>query len=213
MNPRVNFDRIARPYRILEYLTLGRSLERTRLHLLSQLGTQKNALVFGDGDGRFLARLLETYPELHATAIDSSAEMLKLLQQRCAPYADRLQIFHADAMSFSPVSGAAYDLVVTHFFLDCFEAAQIDDLIARLVPTLEPGTLWLLSDFRVPQGVLQLPTRMMIRSLYLIFRILTGLRTTRLPRHDVALSKAGFERIDQQTFLAGILTTELWRRA
>lgn len=212
MNPRVNFDRVAGPYRLLEYLTLGRSLERTRLHFLPRLSSARNALVLGDGDGRFLARLLGTYPELHAIAVDSSAEMLKLLQQRCAPYADRLQTFHGDAMRFTPASGTSCDLVVAHFFLDCFEETQIDELIANLAPALEPMALWLFSDFRVPQGVLHLPARMMIRSLYFAFRILTGLRTTRLPRHDAALSKAGFERIDRQTFLAGILTTELWQR-
>jgi ubiquinone/menaquinone biosynthesis C-methylase UbiE len=179
---------------------------------LPRLNSARNALVLGDGDGRFVARLLAMYPELHATAVDSSAEMQKLLQQRCAPYADRLQTFHGDAMRFTPASGTSYDLVVTHFFLDCFEEAQIDELIAELDPALEPTALWLFSDFRLPRGVLRLPARMMIRSLYLAFRILTGLRTTRLPRHDVALSKAGFERIDQQTFLAGILTTELWQR-
>ena len=212
MNPRVNFDRVARSYRTLEYLVLGRSLERTRLHFLPRLNSARSALVLGDGDGRFVARLFAMYPELHATTVDSSAEMLKLLQQRCAPYVDRLQTFHGDAMRFTPASGTSYDLVVTHFFLDCFEETQIDELIARLDPALEPKALWLFSDFRLPRGVLRLPARMMIRGLYLAFRILTGLRTTRLPRHDAPLSKAGFERIDQQTFLAGILTTELWQR-
>jgi len=212
MNPRVNFDRVARPYRTLEYLVLGRSLERTRLHFLPWLHSARNALVLGDGDGRFVACLLAMYPGLHATAVDSSAEMLKLLQQRCAPYSDRLQTFHGDAMQFTPASGLSYDLVITHFFLDCFDESQIDELIAKLEPALEPTVLWLFSDFRVPRGTLELPARIMIRGLYLAFRILTELRTTRLPRHDAVLSKAGFKRIDQQTFLAGILTTELWRR-
>jgi ubiquinone/menaquinone biosynthesis C-methylase UbiE len=212
MNPGVNFDRVARSYRTLEYLVLGRSLERTRLHFLPRLNSARNALILGDGDGRFVARLLAMNPGLHATAVDSSAEMLKLLQQRCAPYVDRLKIFHGDVMRLSPASETSYDLVVTHFFLDCFEETQIDELISRLAPALEPTALWLFSDFRLPRGILRLPTRMMIRGLYLAFRILTGLRTTRLPRHDTPLAKAGFERIDQQTFLAGILTTELWQR-
>jgi hypothetical protein len=53
-----NFDRIARPYRWLEYLTLGRSLERAREVFLPLLKDRRQALILGDGDGRFTARLL-----------------------------------------------------------------------------------------------------------------------------------------------------------
>ena len=212
MNPQANFDRIARPYQALEYLTLGRSLERTRLHFLPRLGAAKNALILGDGDGRFLAHLLASYPELKATAVDSSVEMLALLRRRCAPYADRLQTCHCDAMRFVPDPEARYDLVVTHFFLDCFEQSQIDLLLSGLLPSLRPAAQWLFSDFGVPTGLLHAPASMMIRSLYLAFRILTGLRTTQLPQHAATLSKAGLERIDRQTFLGGILTTEIWER-
>src|SRR5437660_724241 len=100
MNPiPPNFSFIARPYRFLEHLALGRALERTRLHFLSAVSHQAQALVLGDGDGRFLARLL------------------------------------------------------------------------------------------------------------------TRLRTTRLPDHTAAFTKAGLTRIDQHHRLGGLLTTELWQLA
>ena len=36
--------------------------------------------------------------------------------------ADRARFHHADARSWQPPDGAAYDLIATHFFLDCFTA-------------------------------------------------------------------------------------------
>lgn len=212
MNARIGFDRIARPYRTLEYLTLGQTLERARMHFLTRLSSARNALVLGDGDGRFLARLLAVNPGLRATAIDSSAEMLRLLSERCSPYADRLETLHCDVMQFSPDRGVDYDLVVTHFFLDCFEESQLEALMSRLIPFLAPEAVWLVSDFRIPSGALRLPAKVLIRGLYFAFRILTGLRTTRLPQHDVILSIAGFERIDRKFFLGGVLMTEIWQR-
>ncbi|MCU1248095.1 MAG: methyltransferase type 12 [Edaphobacter sp.] len=59
-----SFDRIARPYHWLEYLTLGKALERCRNHHLPQLLDRRHALVLGDGDGRFLAQLLKQNPNL-----------------------------------------------------------------------------------------------------------------------------------------------------
>ena len=77
-----NFDPIARPYRWLEYLTFGPYLERCRYHFLNQLGQHCRALILGDGDGRFTARLLAANPEISVDAVDSSATMLHLLTKR-----------------------------------------------------------------------------------------------------------------------------------
>ena len=104
-----------------------------------------------------------------------------------------------------------YDLVVTHFFLDCLTQPELNTLITRVAPTLTPGALWLISDFRIPAGPMRLPAKLLIRSLYLAFRLLTGLRTTRLPDHATPLTQAGLTRISHQHRLAGLLTTELWQ--
>ena len=80
--PTPNFNRIARPYRWLEYLTLGPALTRCRTHFLPQLAACRTALVLGDGDGRFLAGLLAANPDLRADAVDTSATMLQLLTRR-----------------------------------------------------------------------------------------------------------------------------------
>jgi SAM-dependent methyltransferase len=205
-----NFDRIARPYKFLEYLTLGPALQRCRTHYLPTLLDQKNALILGDGDGRFLAQLLAANPTLHADAVDTSRTMLDLLESRCAPYATRVQTHQTSALAFRPTQ--TYDLVVAHFFFDCLSQPGLEALIHRLTPHLEPGALWLLSDFRIPPSALRLPARLLVRALYLAFRLLTGLRTTQLPDHTTPLAAAGLHSIAHHRSLAGLLTTELWRR-
>ena len=208
-----NFNRIARPYRWLEYLTLGTALENCRTHYLPQLLDRRRALVLGDGDGRFLAQLLASNPYLHADAIDTSATMLQVLRQRCGAAtpnaATRLRTHNANALTI-PLEDS-YDLVVTHFFLDCLTQPDLDALITRINPTLTPGALWLISDFRIPNGLMRLPARVFVRSLYLAFRLLTGLRTTHLPDYATPLTQAGLNRVAHQHRLAGLLTTELWQ--
>jgi SAM-dependent methyltransferase len=212
-----NFDRLARPYRWLEYLTLGRSLERIRLHHLPNLLQQKNALVLGDGDGRFLAHLLAQNLHLHAEAVDISAAMLQQLRRNCEAASpntqSRLRTHQADARTFPPSDTPphSYDLVVTHFFLDCLTQPELDSLVARIVPTLTPNALWLISDFRIPSGPMRLPAKLIVRTLYLAFRILTSLRPTHLPNHISPLTRTGLTRISRHHQLFGLLTTELWQ--
>jgi len=99
-----NFDRVARPFRWMEYLTFGSALWRCRTHFLSELKSCRNALILGDGDGRFTAALLAANPQLNVDAVDSSAAMLRLLTQRArtaAPDAStRLRTHHADALAY-----------------------------------------------------------------------------------------------------------------
>lgn len=211
-----DFDRIARAYRWLEYLTLGRTLERCRFQLLPQLLDCRDALVFGDGDGRFLARLLAERTTLCADAVDTSATMLELLRARCAAsspeYESRLRTHHSDALDFIGIASPAvrYDLVVTHFFLDCLSQAAVEALVVGVASRLAPGAVWVVSEFRIPGGWMRTPARLVVEGLYLAFRMLTGLRTRQLPDHAGALGRAGFVCIERREFLRGLILSELW---
>ena len=188
------------------------------MHFLPQLTDRTHALVLGDGDGRFLAALLQQNPTLTSDAVDTSAPMLKLLRLRCeriAPNASsRLKVHQADALNYlSAAPPRTYDLVVTHFFLDCLTQNEVDALATNVSARVIPEAVWLISDFRVPPGVMRLPAQLIVRSLYLAFRMTTGLRTRQLPDHSLAVTQAGFTCIAQSLSLFGILTTELWTRA
>ena len=212
-----NFDRIATIYRWAEYLSLGPLLQRTRTRLLDQLNSPRHALVLGDGDGRFLEQLLLRYPQCTAVAVDISAAMLDKLRRRClrsVPVpnaATRLTTLQRSALELHPASNT--DLVVTHFLLDCFSQPDVEALTTRITSQLAPGALWLLSDFALPDNQLLRPfARLYIASLYVAFRLLTGLRVRQLPDPQSALQRAGMRRITRSTLLGGLLYTELWQR-
>jgi len=207
-----NFDRVARVYRWAEYLSLGPLLERTREHFLPQLNDRQRALVLGDGDGRFLARLLRQNSSLHAIAVDTSDAMLRLLRSRCSFAGEHLQTRQETALTVDPPRDT--DLIVTHFLLDCLTQAEVDALAQRLGDAVQPGTLWVVSDFAVPRKPILRPlATVYVRMLYLAFGLLTGLRVRRLPDSQRALAAAGFERLARHERLGGVLYTELWRRS
>jgi hypothetical protein len=139
--------------------------------------------------------------------------MLELLSKRCARFADRLEIHQVDALEFDGTDYEPYDLVVTHFFLDCLPQAEVELLAKRVYALLSPGALWVISDFRIAQGILRVPTLFFVRALYFAFRVITGLRTTHLPHHASALASGGFTRLRSQLLMGGLLTAELWQKS
>ncbi|AXC14359.1 biosynthesis of ubiquinone [Acidisarcina polymorpha] len=210
-----NFDPVARAYRPLEFLTFGPYLERCRFHFLSKLGHSRRALILGDGDGRFTARLLASNAKVEVDAIDSSSIMLELLAARAArlgPSAEeRLRPLQADARKLD-FEGTGYDLVVANFFLDCFNVDEIAGLVAKIVPRLAPEAIWLVSEFALPaEGLMKWPSRLIVASLYRAFGLLTGLKVRTLPNYAALLDQAGLSRIAGKRYLKGLLVSELWK--
>lgn len=209
------FDRVARIYRPMEYLSFGPMLERCRFALIPRLAECRRALIFGDGDGRVVARMLAAFPEMKAQAVDASPAMLRLLTQRVerGGARERLRVSCVDARVFSP--DERYDLVVTHFFLDCLTEEETRELIGSVRGSLVSGARWVVSEFEVGGGgpVRRGAFRLIVTGLYAAFRLLTGLRTRRIPPWRELLAGAGFVAVERRTYLGGLLVSELWQLA
>jgi SAM-dependent methyltransferase len=173
----------------------------------------RNALVIGDGDGRFTARLLGANSAIRIDAIDASPAMLRALIRRAGANASRVRTEVRDASNWQPSNPAPYDLVVTHFFLDCLAPAKIDSLAQKIHVASAPNLLWVISEFAIPQSWFgRVVAQPLIAALYHAFGLLTGLEVRKLPDHAAALTSAGFRCIARRTRFCGLLTSELWTR-
>jgi hypothetical protein len=210
MNRPPHFGRLTGVYRWMEMAAFGRALWRCRCRFLDELHDCRTAIVLGDGDGRFTRRLLEGNPKLHVEAIDASNAMLQSLLLNAGVHRHRVGVHHADARRWQP-GDEPFDLIVTHFFLDCLTTEEVAALAERLRPHTSGQTRWVVSEFAVPEGWFgRLVAYPLVTGLYLAFGLLTGLRIRRLPLHHDALSKAGFVLDQERPSLGGLLVSELW---
>ena len=211
MNALPDFDPLARAYRWMEYLTFGPALWRCRCAFLGEMGGAEHALLIGDGDGRFAARLLEVNRRVHIDAVDLSQAMLQSLEARAGTGLNRVSAYRADARTWQPPR-ADYDMIVTHFCLDCFTTREVAVLARRLRSEVKPAACWIVSEFAVPErGWVRLVARPLIRGLYFAFRILTGLGIDRLPDYRAALAAAGFRLEAERRSLRGLLVSQIWK--
>lgn len=213
----MNCDCIAPYYEILERLTFGRLLERSRFAFLAEAAAAERAILCGDGDGRFLAALLRNNARVLVDFVDLSAGMIALAQRRVASmgqtYLQRVKFFASDVRDFEPTR-TSYDLIATHFFLDCFSEAEIAGIVARLAAWSAPKAQWIVSDFREAQTALgRIWTRALIRGLYAAFRWTTNLRVTRLPNYAAALARRDLCLRKHELRFGGLLCSSLWEQS
>lgn len=210
----MNCDWLAPYYESLEHLSFGSFLEERRFAFLGETKQSERALECGGGDGRFLARLLSLNNKVQVDFVDSSPKMTELAERRVSrmgsSFRKRVRFFIGDVREFEPHS-AGYDLIVTHFFLDCFDDKELGEVVARIASWQKADGRWMVSEFCEGQGKIRhLWTRAIIRSLYVAFLFTTGLRVKRLPDYRAALGKRGFFARFEGSALGGLLHSSLW---
>ena len=210
----MNCDAIARYYELLERISFGRYLERSRFAFLGVVQSSKRAILCGGGDGRFLVRLLSMSSAVEVDFVDLSQTMVRLAERRVSAlgpsFRERVAFHCGDVREFK-MRPDSYDLIVTNFFLDCFTQEELPRVVDHLATSGGQKTRWVVSDFCEAEGLINsLWTRAVIRSLYAAFRLTTGLRVTRLPDYASALRRTGYALRSERASLGGLLHSSLW---
>ncbi len=211
----MSFDRLASHYRWMEWLLAGGKLQRCRTAFIGDIPAPRNVLMLGEGNGRCLVEMLRAFPAARFTCVDASARMLECARARVKAHALRdaaIEFIQADALHWqAPV--ARFDLLVTHFFLDCFRAEQLAALVPRLAAAATPDARWLLADFcEPPSGIAKWRARWILRAMYFFFRRATGLPASHLTPPDAFLQHSGFALSERRVSDWGLLHGDLWQR-
>jgi ubiquinone/menaquinone biosynthesis C-methylase UbiE len=212
----VSFDAIAPWYRTLETISFGSALQRARLACLDAIGSPRRALIVGEGNGRFLTALLQSQALIRIDCVDSSKKMLDLARRNVLQTAPeditRVAFLQHDLTSWTP--NDRYDLIVTHFFLDCFGIRHVGNLTAKLAQAAAPNAIWLLADFTMPEtGWARAHARAWLAVMYRFFRTVAAIEARDLVDPSPFLRAEGFALMRQHMFRHGMLKSELWRLA
>ncbi len=212
---RANFEPLAAYYGRMERVLAGRIMQRCRAAFLQSIPAPRRALIAGQGHGFFVAELMKAHPNLHCTCVDSSPGMLEAARANLREGGideSRARFVHADVLEWD-APAAEYDLIVTHFFLDCFRPEQLEYLLPKLSGAAAPNACWLLADFHEPKtGPAKWRARAILEVMYVFFRWATTLPASRLTPPDALLAKCGFTLGQRRMFDWGLLHSDMWVR-
>jgi len=211
----MSFDTLAPYYRSMEFVTAGQLLQRCRKSFLAGTQSCHRALLLGEGPGRFLGELLRTNSRIKVTCVERSPRMIAAAMgqlKRNGLNAARVQFVQCDAMIWHPPP-EKFDLVGTHFFLDCFQPDELERLVAKVGKATTANARWLITDFCVPpKGWRRWRARVALSLMYAFFRAVTGLSASHLTPADEFLHDAGFRLASRRRANFGFVHADLWMR-
>jgi ubiquinone/menaquinone biosynthesis C-methylase UbiE len=211
----MSFDTLAPHYRWLEFILAGEKLQCCRTAFLDEIPVTRDILLLGEGHGRCLVEYRRRFPAAQITCVDSSEPMLVQARRQLLRHnldAARVSFVHADVLDWMP-TGGNYDLIVTNFFLDCFRADHLEQIIARFGAVATPDANWLLADFQTPpDGWKRVRSQLILWTMYAFFRVVTRLPARRLSAPDSYLEHAGFTRHRHAETEWGLLHSDWWKR-
>ena len=215
---RMNFDFIAGVYDFIEWLG-GSATHRARIAYMDRLAPDARVLTVGEGTGRWLVEWLRRAPGARVVCVEASAAMAQRGRQRLAKAgvdASGVEWVIADVRQWSPGGGEGrFDVIVTHFFLDCFTPEGVRDVVHRLAAMARPRAVWLLADFQIPAaaGWPRLRARLILPLLYRFFRTVAALEARRLPEPAPILASAGFLLTESRLFDAEFIRSDFHERS
>ncbi len=208
------YNRLAPVYVWLERLAFGNALMKARLALMSELKEAKQILILGEGDGRFLRRAFDLVPRAQFVVLEQSPKMIELAKNRFSSSELRhIDFITADiSTALSPNLKGQFDVIISCFFLDMFETAEIRNIIETFSPYLKGTKYWYYVDFRqADKGWQAFHSRVYLRLMYWFFAWQTGLKTQDLVNPHSLFEVLGFKLIKRNVTHFSFLTTCLYQ--
>jgi SAM-dependent methyltransferase len=198
----------------LETILAGGVLQCCRTEFLAHVSGCRRALLLGEGPGRFLVELLRINPNAEVVCLEQSPRMIREAAwqvKRNGLANQHLRFEKCDALQWKP--SGKFDLVVSHFFLDCFPPDALAYVTGKVAAATTENACWLLTDFRVPdQGWRKWRGTVVLALMYTFFRFATRLSASQVTPPDEFLRGAGFRLAARRLANFGLIHSDLWLR-
>lgn len=168
---RNNYDNIARYYDFLSRLVFRTTQRDAQTALLPFIEKNSTVLIAGGGTGWILEEMAKTCPAgLHIYYVEISANMIALAKERKYQQ-HKVTFINMAVEDFGGLPSDTFDVIMTPFLFDNFSKERVKPVFLHLHNMLRPGGKWLFTDFHY-QKVAPLWQRVLLRSMYVFFRIL-----------------------------------------
>jgi ubiquinone/menaquinone biosynthesis C-methylase UbiE len=143
---------------------------------------------------------------LQITYVEVAADMMALSKKRNT--GNNKVIFINDAVeNVNP--DAKFDVVITPFLFDNFTEETTGKVFNHLHNLLIPGGLWLNADFQLTGKWWQ---KLLLRSMFLFFRMLCNIEASKLPDIDKQFESHGYEAIEEKTFFGDFIIARVYKQ-
>jgi ubiquinone/menaquinone biosynthesis C-methylase UbiE len=212
-----NFDSVALWYDTLAAWIFGKAIRQAQLETIAWIPDGSAVLIIGGGTGWLLQELLARKKLQKVVYLEASGRMLDLTRKKLKGLSPALtatvELRHGTEQRLNPAE--PFDVIVTHFFLDIFAPARLQQVTASLKKVLNPHGLWLITDFRLSgtqTGLRYWWKKVLVRSMYLFFRIFCRISGKTLPDFEHVFTELGMQPAHKKYFYRGLIFSAVYTR-
>lgn len=205
----VNYDTIAGSYDFISRVVFGKALVESQVCLLQYIPENSRVLIVGGGTGWILEALTETHQQLWIDYVESSAKMIARSQKRnCGTH--RVNFIHTGAEHYN--TQEKYDVILTAFFFDNFQAAKIQEIFTKLDRLCKPRGSWLYVDFVYDKRNSPLWQKGLLKCMYFFFRVTSHVETRELVNMDFCFS-GSYAKTVEASHYRGFIKSILYEKS
>ena len=195
------YDRLAR-------LVYGQALLNAQVYLLQFIGPNTKILIAGGGTGWILDEITRVHQSgLQITYIEIAAKMMALSRKRNMG-GNRVVFIHQAVEDVDLADD--FDIIITPFLFDNFTEPSFQKLFKHLSAALQANGVWHNADFQLTGKWWQ---NLLLKSMFLFFRIWCGIEASKLPAVKKQFEKNGYTAIAQKTFFGDFIVSEVYRKS
>ncbi|MEJ8758221.1 class I SAM-dependent methyltransferase [Pontibacter sp. H259] len=208
-SPDSGFDRVASFYDPLARLVYGSKLQEAQRWLLKFIPDGATILIIGGGSGWLLQQVLQHTSPSHVLYLEASEKML-LKAKQLNPNQIIVEFRHGTDTGLQP--HVSFDVIITPFLLDLFPDARLNQLMGRIYTSLSTGGIWLFADFWPVEQKPPFWQKLLAKSMYLFFGLLSGVQATQLPDYRKRFNRLGLQEIASESFYNGFVQSKVFRK-
>jgi ubiquinone/menaquinone biosynthesis C-methylase UbiE len=204
-----NYDKIAKIYDVLSRMVFGKNIVKAQVCMLPYIPANSSIVIVGGGTGWILEELAKQYPEgLTIDYVENSAQMIVLSKKRkCG--SNVVNYINLPIEDFK--STGLYDVILTPFVFDNFTHEKAGMMFGHLNVMLKKQGRWLYADFVHNENEGRLWQKLLLKIMYLFFRITTGIETRELADVTVYFER-DYEKIFERGFYFKFITSSAYQK-
>ncbi|HSZ25137.1 MAG TPA: class I SAM-dependent methyltransferase [Cytophagaceae bacterium] len=205
-----NFDPISGIYDFLSFIVFGNKIKQSQILLLSHIKDHQKILIIGGGTGWIIEEIVKLKKVTDLDYLELSKGMIEQASSRIPQNElTKVTFIHGDEQEIG--CQQKYDVIIGCYFFDMFEGRKLDTVVSKVAGALKSGGLLLVADFNItPSSPLQ--HRVLVKMMYLFFRILCNIEAKKLERVQPVLEKYFLKKEYSVSIAGNLIVSEVYRK-
>ena len=205
-----NYNHIAGFYDILSHTVYGKAIVNAQKDLIQYIKPGSSILIAGGGTGWILEELTKMYSEgLQIEYVEISEKMIGLSKKKNTGH-NKVNFVCQPIEEYIP--DKKFDYIFTAFFFDNFKKEKISVLFAKLNAVLQYNGYWLYADFMYKKTQGKLWQKLLLKIMYIFFRVTCKIETTTLTDMQPFFHKYGYTPVFSSTHYAGFIYAGVYEK-